>query len=766
MTDREYEDALIKDSHSISIVWLLPLIAIAIGGWLLVKSLVESPIEITIDFASGTGMEVGKTKVMYEGITAGVVTDIRLDTTDLDGVIATVEMDRQMEPLLRESTQFWLVKPEISLRGITGLETIVTGNYIGLKVGLSGDKANHFTALDSPPALDTQVPGLHLELRADDLGSLHVDAPVLYKKVVVGSVTQYRLVPDQDEVSISVHIEEEYAHLVSQQTRFWNVSGIEASADLSGIQVKTESLLSVIQGGITFDTPPVTEANPAAGNGDVYPLFPDYEAARRGVEATIVFRPPKSLEPGATPVMLNGFQVGLVQAVELRDDHRSVQATVSFDPRVAPYLTKATRFWLVEPQISLQEVSGLDTLLKGKYVEMEPAPDTEAAASREFVALAQPPKVDYQRPGLHLKLESPELSSVSRGSPVLYRQVQVGQVQAVSLAEAGTRVIADITVEPRYADLVNSHSRFWKASGVSVTGSLSGLKIRTESLASILQGGVAFYNPEESGEPVRNGHVFNLYEDYERAREDGLVVRIHLPSSEGVEQGTLIKYQGFVVGEVRRLSLKEDLGGMVAEAVLTQHPQRFAVEGTRFWLVQPQLGFTGSAHLETLIKGQYFQVQPGAGPTRYEFQAALEPAAAPPPSEGLNLALVAPRLSSIRQGLRIYYRDIVVGEVTGYELGPNANEVLVYANIEPDYATLVREGTRFWNASGVNIDVGLFSGASIKTESLEAILAGGIGFATPDAGQTLSPVPDGTRFILHAEAEPEWLNWAPQIPLP
>ena len=205
---------------------------------------------------------------------------------------------------------------------------------------------------------------------------------------------------------------------------------------------------------------------------------------------------------------------------------------------------------------------------------------------------------------------------------------------------------------------------------------------------------------------------------------------------------------------------------MVAEAVLTQHPQRFAVEGTRFWLVQPQLGFTGSAHLETLIKGQYFQVQPGAGPTRYEFQAALEPAAAPPPSEGLNLVLVAPRLSSIRQGLRIYYRDIVVGEVTGYELGPNANEVLVYANIEPDYATLVREGTRFWNASGVNIDVGLFSGASIKTESLEAILAGGIGFATPDAGQTLSPVPDGTRFILHAEAEPEWLNWAPQIPLP
>ena len=112
MTDQEYQEALVRESKSFSIIWLLPMIAVVIGGWLLVKSLVESPIEITIDFPSGTGMEVGKTKVIYEGITAGIVTDIRLDTTDLEGVIATVEIDRRAEPLLRESTQFWLVKPK------------------------------------------------------------------------------------------------------------------------------------------------------------------------------------------------------------------------------------------------------------------------------------------------------------------------------------------------------------------------------------------------------------------------------------------------------------------------------------------------------------------------------------------------------------------------------------------------------------------------------------------------------------------------------
>ncbi len=769
MTDQEYHEALVKESKSISIIWLLPMIAVVIGGWLLVKSLIESPIEITIDFPSGTGMEVGKTKVIYEGITAGIVTDIRLDTTDLEGVIATIEIDRRAEPLLRESTQFWLVKPEISLSGVTGLETIVTGNYIGVKVGLTGKKATYFKALSEPPPMDTQVPGLHLELLADDLGSLHVDAPVLFKKIVVGSVTQYQLKPEQDQVSVQIHIKPEYAGLVSQQSRFWNVSGIKASADLTGVKVQTESLLSVVQGGVTFDTPAFSADNPAATNGDVFTLYEDYEAAQRGVQASITFRPPVSLEPGKTKVMFKGFEVGLVQSVEFIEDNSAVQAEVSFHPEAESYLTTATRFWLVKPEVSLKGVSALDTLLTGNQIAMEVKKvetGKQAEPSRDFVALKEAPKVDYSRPGLHVKLESAELSSVSRGTPVLYRQVQVGEVQAVSLSDSGNSVIADITIEPQYAGLVNDHSRFWKASGISVSGSLTKLKVRTESLTSIVQGGIAFYNPDQgSGKRVRNGHVFNLYDDYDLARENGVAVRIHLPGSEGLEEGALIKYQGFTVGEVKRVDLNPDLSGVTAHALLRKYPRKFAVQGSRFWVVQPKLGITGASNLETLISGQYIEVQPGRGDARYEFVALKDPAPDAKPETGLNVVLKAPRLASIREGLRVYYRDIVVGRVTGYELGPTADEVLVYANIEPPYDVLVRSGTRFWNASGVNIDVGLFSGATIKTESLEAILAGGISFATPETQQSMAPVQEGEVFTLHSEANEEWLQWKPKIPL-
>ncbi|RLT97003.1 PqiB family protein [Ketobacter sp.] len=766
MTDQEYHEALVKESRSISIIWLLPMVAVVIGGWLLVKSLVEAPIEITIDFPSGTGMEVGKTKVIYEGITAGVVSDIRLDTTDLEGVIATVEIDRRVEPLLRESTQFWLVKPEISLSGVTGLETIVTGNYIGVKVGLTGKKTTFFKALSEPPPLDTQVPGLHLELLASDLGSLHVDAPVLFKKIVVGSVTQYQLKPKQDQVSIRIHIKPEFAGLVSKQSRFWNVSGIKASADLSGVKVQTESLLSVVQGGITFDTPAFTDTNPPADNEDVFTLYEDYEAAQRGVRASITFRPPVSLEPGKTKVMFQGFEIGLVHAVDFSEDNLAVTAAVSFHPEAEPYLTSATRFWLVKPEISLQGVSGLDTLLSGRQIVMEVKPDQQAEPQRDFVALKEAPKVDYSRPGLHLKLESAELSSVSRGTPVLYRQVAVGEVQAVSLSRSRNSVIADITIEPEYARLVNDHSRFWKASGISVSGSITKLKVRAESLTSIVQGGIAFYNPDAgSGKTVHNGHVFNLYEDYELARENGIAIRIRLPGSRGLEEGTLIKYQGFTVGEVKRIELNPDLSGVTAHAFLRQYPQQFAVQGSRFWLVQPKIGITGASNLDTLLKGQYFEVKPGTGAAHYDFVALAEPAPVARPDSGLNVVLKSPRLASIRPGLHVYYRDVVVGQVTGFELAPTADEVLVYVNIEPPFHVLVRPGTRFWNASGVNIDVGLFSGASIKTESLESILAGGISFATPETQQSTEPVASGQAFTLHSEAKEEWLQWRPKIPL-
>lgn len=764
MTDPEYQEALVKESKSFSIIWLLPLIALGIGGWLLAKSLIEAPIEITINFPSGTGMEVGKTKVMYEGITAGVVKDIKLDTSDLKGVIATVEMDHRIESMLRESTQFWLVKPEISLKGVTGLETIVTGNYIGVKIGLTGKKTTYFEALSAPPVMDTEVPGLHLELLAKDLGSLHIDAPILFKKIVVGSVTNYKLKADQDLVSLHIHIKPEYSHLISQQTRFWNVSGIQVKADLSGVEIQTESLVSIVQGGITFDSPPLSENNLAAQNHDAFTLYENQEAAKRGIQAQITFPISEKVEASKTKILFRGIEVGQVKNTNLSEDKTKIIADVLFEPMAEEYLTSGTKFWLVKHELSLNNISGLETLITGPYVEME---YNQGEPLRSFKALAQAPKVDYSKPGLHLKLESDEMASIGRGTSILYRQVKVGEVKAVSLAKDRNSVVADITIEEPYRKLVTNQSRFWNASGVSVSGSLTKIKVRAESLASIVQGGISFYNPESEAKPKRvaNGSRFQLFDDLDLAKEEGLLIRIHLDNGEGVEEGTLIKYQGFPVGEIKRIELKKDLSGLIAHAIVRQQAKKFVAKGSVYWLVKPQLGITGASNLDTLLKGQYFDVVPGSGPVQYDFKAQMQAPSESQLNTGLNIVLKAPRLQSVKKGLNLFYRDIKVGEVTHYKLSDYGNEVLIFANIQSPYDRLVRKGTKFWNASGVNINVGIFSGASIKTESLESILAGGISFATPDNGSDLPMAEQGEAFTLHAELQEPWLIWAPKIPL-
>lgn len=764
MTDSEYQDPLVKQSQSFSMVWLLPLIALGIGIWLLAKSVIEAPVEITIKFPSGTGIEVDKTKVIYEGITVGSVSDVRLDLEDLTGVIAIVKMDRSLEAMLRETTQFWLVKPEISLKGVTGLETIVTGNYIGIKVGLTGAKTSYFEALEEAPPLDSEVPGLHLQLVATDLGSIHKDSPILYKDIVVGNVINYELQTEQDRVVIGVHIIPEYAHLITEQTRFWNVSGLEVNADLGGVNVKAKSLISIVQGGIAIDVPATSDSNPPAKNGDQFTLYNDYIAAQRGLEATIAFPLGEKLNPDKTKVLHNGLQVGVVKSVVPDPGQDQLLATVLFQPSAEPFLTNNTRFWMMKPKVTVNEITGLDTLLGGGYVVMKPA---SGEPSRQFIALVQAPEVDYSKPGLHIKVESDDMGSLLPGSPILYRKVKVGEVDAIDLAKNRDTVIAEITLLPKYAHLVNSHSRFWNASGISFSGSLTKVNFRAESLTSIVQGGIGFYNPEglDKGKHVSNGHLFPLYKDLAMAEEKGLMIRIHLDNTDGVNVGTSIKYQGYPIGEVKKIELKQDLSGLIVHAKVQEQAHRFAVEGSRYWLVKPELGLTGASNLETLVTGQYFDVVPGEGRAKYDFDAEVKAPAQLRLDSGLNITLYAPRLKSIKPGLSIFYRDIAVGKVTGYQLGAESDRVLIYANIQPPYDRLVRQGTQFWNASGVNINVGLFSGASIKTETLESILAGGISFATPSNGNELPLVKQGTGFTLHGEMKQEWASWSPKIAL-
>ena len=750
-----------------SAIWVLPLIALLIGGWLGWRAYNEAGIEIQVTFETGEGLQAGKTEVIYKGMSIGKLTAMELDDSgERRGVRATLEMDKRVEHQLLSNTRFWLVKPSVSLAGITGLETLVSGNYIAASPG-DGEPTRKFTALNEPPPLADTAPGLHLTLKAERLGSLNRDSPVFYKQIQVGRVKSYALLEDQNQVEVKVFIQPEFASLVRKHTRFWNASGVSIDAGLSGVKVRTESLASIVAGGIAFATPEHRKDSPPTDPSLPFRLYEDFDTAQAGIRVNLTLHEFDGLEPGRTPVMYKGIQVGHMKTFKIDDDLSGARVELMLDPRTEDYLVEGTDFWVVKPSISLAGITGLEALVKGNYIAIRPG-EKGGAPSRDFAARPKAPPLDLAAPGLHLVLFSDVRGSLEIGSPVLFKQLKVGSVQSYQLSRDNKQVAFGVHIEPEYTHLVNNSTRFWNASGITLKGGLSGVEVKSESLQTLLAGGIAFETPDsKAAKNDKRVQRFNLYSSQEQALEKGVALTIRVPRGDGLNPGTAIRYKGLDVGKVERIELTDDLQAVILHARVTQATQQIARVGTQFWVVKPEVSLTRAANLETLVTGQYIEVLPAAqkAALKLDFTAAEAPPKASVREQGLRLVLSAARRGSIKPGVVVSYREVPVGKVTDFELGPTSDRVLIHILIEPRYAPLVRTGSRFWNASGIGVDAGLFSGVKVRTESLEALLEGGIAFASPDNPQMGGPAQVGQTFALHDEVKEEWLRWAPKIAL-
>ncbi|WP_101758913.1 intermembrane transport protein PqiB [Oceanicoccus sp. KOV_DT_Chl] len=497
-----------------------------------------------------------------------------------------------------------------------------------------------------------------------------------------------------------------------------------------------------------------------------------------GEEIIIEFPWGADIKAHETELIFEGLTMGVVKSVMLKEDLRGVKVAVEVNKKAAMALQHDTVFWLVEPEVSLSRIAGLETLVSGKYITFQLGDVTgklKADALRElkpkkfhYLALAEaPPKPEYMG-GINLVLSSDQASSLEKGTPILFQKINVGMVEKTRLADDGNSVLVDIYIKEEYKHLVNTDTRFWRVGGLQIGGGLGNIKINMESFQTLLIGGITFSKPNETngGKPVNAGDAFELFEDKAAAMDRGVAIELVFNTGEAVSEGTVIKYLGQTIGEVNTVTLSDDLTTLTARAVLTKGGNRIARKDSVFWLVKPELGLAKTRNLETLVTGQYIAVSPGKGEKTHHFVASLNSPLEKAKSTGLNLVLQATTLGSIREGVALTYRNIEVGKVKGYELGPDASQVLIYVNIDERYRQLIHDNTRFWNASGIGLDVGLFSGAKIRTGSLESMLEGGIALATPNQDQMGELAKEGAVFPLAAEVNEEWLSWQPKIDIP
>jgi paraquat-inducible protein B len=499
-------EAVAKTGRRISVIWLLPIIAAAIGGWLFYKSIINAPIKVVILFDNAEGITADKTKVLYKGLSAGKVSKVALSRKG-DAVDVNINFDPALEHLIRQNTKFWLVTPTVNMTGITGLETIVTGNYIAMQPG-DGPPSFTFKALEGPPPLNKNAPGLRLILTSPEQPSVQIGSPVYYRRHEVGSVQTLSIAEDYQSFNIGVHILPEYQKLVTKESRFWDAGGIHVSGSISDLDIRTESLTALLRGGIAFDNLNPTETSEPAEDMEEFKLYKDYKEARSGITIFIRFATGQGLNPKSTRVRFKGIDIGVVEKVTVLPDLSGVTATVKMDPRTNRGLREGTRFWLVTPKVSLSEVSGLETLVGGTYINVKP--NLKGKPTRHFIALNNAPG-GIAKPGqLEIILQGESRGSLKAGSPVYFRKVQVGEVSDFEMASSGNAVNIYVIVYKKYVPLVRENSVFYNVSGMDF-GLFSGLK--TESLEALVSGGVAFATPEGDamGKLAEKGRIYQLH---------------------------------------------------------------------------------------------------------------------------------------------------------------------------------------------------------------------------------------------------------------
>ncbi|MGE8392839.1 MCE family protein [Pseudomonas sp. BIGb0427] len=309
---------------SISLVWIVPLVAVLVGLSLVVHNVMQQGPTIEITFKTGQGLEANKTAVKYRNVVIGQVTAVEL-SKDQKSVTATVKLVKQADNFTREDSKFWVVRARIGAGGVSGIDTLLSGDFIGADSGESHTRAKAFVGLESPPPITYGEPGKRFFLHASDLGSLGVGSPVYYRKIPVGQVVAYNLDENGKGVSIEVFINSPNDAFVTDNTRFWNASGVDVEVGANGFAFRTESLSSVIVGGIAFRAPDYSPDDQVAAEDRQFELFDDRARALSPPHGKAQYlslrfdQALRGLKVGA-PVEFLGVEIGSVVSVNLDFD--------------------------------------------------------------------------------------------------------------------------------------------------------------------------------------------------------------------------------------------------------------------------------------------------------------------------------------------------------------------------------------------------------------------------------------------------------------
>ena len=324
------QDPRVAQIKGLSTIWLIPFTALLIGLWIAWLSWYQQGPTITISFQDAEGLHAGKSKIRFRSIDLGTVSEMRL-SEDRKRVIVTAELEKGAESYLSPNTRFWVVRPQIGINRISGLQTLLSGSYISMDISSSetdDSDQREFVGLETAPEVTVDTAGKSFRLQAEKRGSVSPGNPIYYRNIETGIVTDVKLDPATRQVNFQIFIREPYAQLVTKNSVFWDAGGFSAKLGAGGVEISMESLESLISGGIAFGLPKGAVAGEAATQDKLFQLHQSETQAqkRRHLESTrytLYFSDSvRGLTIGA-PVEFNGIHIGEVLSIEAEYDTKT-----------------------------------------------------------------------------------------------------------------------------------------------------------------------------------------------------------------------------------------------------------------------------------------------------------------------------------------------------------------------------------------------------------------------------------------------------------
>ena len=708
MNNETNNESIKKKRSFVFIIWILPIIALLISSWMVFKHLNEQAEEITVYFDSADGFVVDKTPLKYKGIKIGVVSNIDINEKNLNEFIITLQVNKKVRNIIaKEGTVFWKVEPKVTITEISGLNTILSGIYI--EASPSSDKVSEiyknknksvFKAVNDKPINLLRNKGIFITLHSSKSG-LSQGAPILYKSFIVGSILKKQLV--KEEVLYTIFIKNKYKDLIKQNTNFWKINGIDLKASLTGIELKVESLATLVAGGITFDSK----------KDDVIldekkKSFKLYDSKNEILFddriITLTQLSTKGLDQSLSQIFYKGFVIGEVIDIKYFSKTNKTEFYIKLKKDYMDLLAYKPYFHVVKPELSFDKLEEITSVLKSNYIELKNYSKKASEMKYDFTLNDKAKKQSM----FSVTLKTNDNLKISKGSPVYFKDIKVGMVSYKKLIKKSAKMKIKLEIYWKYRYLINDSSLFYIESPIEINANLSGINIKTAPLKSYIKSGISFstYNLKKKS----TTHHFELLGGYNSMLEKqylqvkGKKFKIEVEKLTSLSKNDFIYYKGVEAGKVisskyNSKSKKIDIELFIFDkfAKLINTSTRFySIGGIDIDISLDKINVKTKS-LDTLIKGaiSFVTLNEKAKKIskhhRFKFFKNLEEAK----EKYIQASISMPRGYNLTKGSKIVYKDVTVGIVKELKFTKN-NMIIAYFDILKTQEKLLRKDTIFY----------------------------------------------------------------------